>query len=277
MNNSTDGNQKIDGRRTRVEKGIWRRPDGKLDIAFRDASGKQRWVPVKRGNGGIKVAREELAKAIAARVNGDPAPTKLTFDSAADAWVEAHVVLLRPNSQKLYAHHLRHLRTYFGPRRRLTAISVQDVAVYAAKRRAAGAAPRTTEGSLGVLSGIYSYATARLGYQGANPVTALTKAEKPKAGPSTRRALTDDEVNRLLDAIPDSDRLYFQVLAETGLRRSEAAGLIWSNLNAADGTIKIEYQLDRLTEARALYGSALEAQHRDGARQTQALQAVKRA
>jgi hypothetical protein len=42
-------------RRTRVEPGIYRRPDGRLEIGYRDATGKQRWRVV---DGGIKLARK---------------------------------------------------------------------------------------------------------------------------------------------------------------------------------------------------------------------------
>jgi hypothetical protein len=45
-------------RRERVERNIYRRSDGKLEIGFRDSDGKQRWQKVE---GGIRAARTELA------------------------------------------------------------------------------------------------------------------------------------------------------------------------------------------------------------------------
>jgi hypothetical protein len=41
-------------RRSRVERNIYRRPDGKLEIGYRDSTGKPRWKVVE---GGITAAR----------------------------------------------------------------------------------------------------------------------------------------------------------------------------------------------------------------------------
>ena len=41
-------------RRSRVERNIYRRPDGKPEIGYRDSTGKQRWKVVE---GGITAAR----------------------------------------------------------------------------------------------------------------------------------------------------------------------------------------------------------------------------
>jgi hypothetical protein len=47
-------------RRIRVESGIYKRPaDGRLEIGWRDAQGKQRWRVVE---GGIIAARKALAQ-----------------------------------------------------------------------------------------------------------------------------------------------------------------------------------------------------------------------
>jgi hypothetical protein len=50
--------------RSRVERDIYRRPDGKLEIGYRDSAGKQRWKVVE---GGITAARAERDTILAAR------------------------------------------------------------------------------------------------------------------------------------------------------------------------------------------------------------------
>jgi hypothetical protein len=55
-------------RRVRIEKGIYRRGDGRLEIGFRDAQGKQRWRAVE---GGITAARNQLAGEHAKRARGE--------------------------------------------------------------------------------------------------------------------------------------------------------------------------------------------------------------
>jgi hypothetical protein len=101
-------------RRTRVEPGIYRRADGRLEIGWRDAQGKQRWRAVD-GNG-IKAARAALAQEHAKRARGERVATdpRLTFNTAADAWWAARVVRLRPATHTTYGAALKHLRDHFG-------------------------------------------------------------------------------------------------------------------------------------------------------------------
>jgi len=54
-------------RRSRVERNIYRRPDGKLEIGYRDSTGKQRWKVVE---GGITAARAERDTILGARGQG---------------------------------------------------------------------------------------------------------------------------------------------------------------------------------------------------------------
>ena len=51
--------------------GIYTRPDGRLEIGFRDAQGKQRWRAV---DGGIMAARAQLATEHAKRGRGSVSP-----------------------------------------------------------------------------------------------------------------------------------------------------------------------------------------------------------
>lgn len=51
------------------------------------------------------------------------------------------------------------------------------------------------------------------------------------AGDSSRRALNQDEVKRLLSVAPDSRRFIYALAVYTGLRRGEIAGLMWSDFD----------------------------------------------
>src|SRR4051794_13206761 len=160
-------------RRERVEPGIYRRADGRLEIGFRDSTGRQRWRVVE---GGITVARRQLdvekgKRAQGERIADDP---RLTFNAAGDAWLDARVARLRPNSQATYRNHLGALRKRFG-RSRLTAITPADVATYVAELDRAGASGWTQRGRLTVLSGVITYAGRHLGHTGVNPVSLLDR------------------------------------------------------------------------------------------------------
>jgi integrase len=250
-------------RRTRVERGIYRRPDGKLEIGFRDASGIQRWRSI---DGGIKAARVALDVERAKRASGEqtPANPRLTFNAAADAWWEAKSPNLRPNSAAIYELHLAHLRAAFG-RTRLTAIGSGDVLTWLGQAKRGTAArppmkrPRATRGTaantlvkrLRVLSEVFNYASRHLGHPGANPVRALESSERPKTSDSDpRRTLSDRELDALLDAVAPPHRLLFSLLAETGARKSEIAGLVWDDLDLDAMEIHIRRQLARRSEER---------------------------
>jgi integrase len=228
-------------RRERVEPGIYRRPDGALEIGWRDAGGKQRWRVV---SGGIKAARAELATEHAKRASGErvAASPRLTFNAAADAWWEARAVRLRPASQHAYGCHLERLRERFGSRR-LATITPADVVAYVTREQGAGG--WTLRARLTVLSAVFAYAGRHLGHPGENPVRALERVERPSTeDEKPKRVLSDDELEKLLSAFDEHDRPFFELIAQTGVRVSEAAGLIWRNVDLDAGTIEIDAQLD---------------------------------
>ncbi len=229
-------------RRSRVESGIFRRPDKRLEIGWRDAQGKQRWRVVE---GGIKAARNALAQEHAKRARGEAvaADPRLTFNDAADAWLEARVGRLRPGTQRAYAVGLKHLRARFG-RQRMTAITPADVAAYVESKGALKG--WTVKGHLTVLSAVFKYANRYLGVTTPNPVSMLDSVERPKTDDEKpKRILNGDELSRLIASVNERHRLIFEVAAETGCRIGEVLGLTWEDIDVTGQTITVAYQLDR--------------------------------
>jgi integrase len=234
--------------RERVEPGVWRRGD-RLEIAWRDGQGKQRRRVV---DGGIMAARRALDVEKGKRGQGDRAAAdpRLTFNRAADAWYDEHVLAnLRPASQSAARSSLKHLRAAFGTRR-LTAIEPRDVAHFIRKRKAAGAADNTVRANVHTLSGIFRFASRHLGYQGTNPCAVLDRRERPTTEPVTEtRALTSDEIARLMDATLPADALLVELALSTGMRMSEILGLAWGDLELTDTpAIDVAAQLSRYGE-----------------------------
>jgi integrase len=230
-------------RRERVEQGVYRRPDGKLEIGWRDAGGRQRWRAV---DGGVKAARAELAAEHTKRAKGEQTPDapRLTFRAAGESWWDLRAVRhTRPQSQVVYRRTLDTLIGEFGSMR-LSAITPHLVADYVAREQTAGYKGWTLKARMTILGSVFKHATKRLGYTGTNPVVLMDKREKPTSeDASPRRVLTDDELRKLLDAFDPRDRLLFETIAETGLRNSEARGLVWSNLDLTKGEITVDGQL----------------------------------
>jgi integrase len=231
-------------RRVRIERGIYRRPDGKLEIGWRDSTGRQCWRKVE---GGIKAARARLAEEHARRARGERAAVdpRLRFADAANAWWDSHVLNRRPSTQSAYAANLKHLRAHFD-RRRMTDITAADVAAYLRTKQTDGLMGWTLKGHLSNLSAIFSFAARHLGLVGTNPVSLLERSERPSTDDEKpKRILSPDELERLLHAVDDQHRPIFALAAETGGRLGEVLGLTWENVDFTAQTITFTHQLDR--------------------------------
>jgi integrase len=93
------------------------------------------------------------------------------------------------------------------------------------------------------LSGLMATATRHRLIR-ANPVR---DAVLPTRGQPTRRprALTREELSRLLAQVPAEHRLLVTFLAETGLRRGELAGLRWGDVDLGRALVRVRRQIDR--------------------------------
>lgn len=230
-------------RRVRVEPGVYRRPDEKFEIGWRDATGRQKW---RRVDGGIKAARAALAVEHSKRHRGERTSTnpRMNFEQAVDLWWDARVVNLRPATQSAYAASLKHVMPVFG-RRRLTDITAGDIASFISAQ-AGERKGWTVKGQLTVLSSVFKYASRHLGYVGINPVSQLDKHERPSTDDeSPKRILTAAELRRLLDKTDVAYRLLFELAAETGARLGEVLGVTWECIDLDGASVHFTQQLDR--------------------------------
>jgi integrase len=111
---------------------------------------------------------------------------------------------------------------------RATQVTHALARVYRADRLAEGIKPRTVNMEVTVLGSMLRWAVAE-GMIGSNPLAGLKALpdEHRKAG----RALTDDEVRRLLEASPPLWRDIWYTLLVTGLRRGELAALTFRDID----------------------------------------------
>jgi hypothetical protein len=169
-------------RRARVERGIYRRPTGVLEVGFKDEMGRQRWRTV---DGGILAARKVRDDLAARRARGEsvaPKP-KLRFGEAADCRLAGPVVDLRETTQVKYRCMVnQHLRPPFEGRR-LDAVNADDLARLVRELRAEGMSEATIVVILGVVGAIYKFATRRLGWSGTNPSSATRPAPARSTSP----------------------------------------------------------------------------------------------
>lgn len=235
-------------RRVRVERNIYKRADGRLEIGFRDSTGKQRWRTVQ---GGITAARAERDSILGAKGKGErvqPNP-RLKFGDAADKWLAEQVAELRPTTQASYRNAaVNHLKPRWG-NRRMDHLSVDDAARLVRELRADGLAEWSIAGITKVGARIFKFAQRRMGWHGDSPFALLENGERPKISETPeRRPFTDAEFSQTIAAAVEPWKTLFRLASIVGARESELLGLIWADLDLRDpesATIRFTHQADR--------------------------------
>ncbi len=235
-------------RRVRVERGIYRRATGVLEVGFKDEVGRQRWRTV---DGGILAARKLRDDLSARRARGEsvaPKP-KLKFGEAADSWLDGPVLDPRETTQVKYRTIVNeHLRTRFGARRR-DAVVADDLARRVREMRTEGKSEATIAVVLGVVGQIYKFATRRLGWKGTIPTTLMLRSERPRVTLAKRRPIfTGEQLEQTIAAARKPFRTLFAVAALTGARISELCGLTWADVRVDEpdeAEIEFGWQVDR--------------------------------
>jgi integrase len=243
MTNSTN-----EPRRVRVERNIYRRATGVLEVGFKDASGIQRWRTV---DGGIMAARKLRDELLARRGRGETvAPdSRLRFGEAAELWLAGPVLDLRTTTQAGYRSAVEHHLLPRYRNRRLDGITADDLAALVRHLRQQSKSEATIAAVLGAVGRIYKFAARRLAFIGMNPITLMLSSERPKVSLAKRRPIfTPEQIEQTLAASTEPCRSLFTVAALTGARVSEICGLTWADVrldDLDDAEITFAWQVDR--------------------------------
>lgn len=149
---------------------------------------------------------------------------------------------ISPSSKASYRTVLnRHLFPEYG-NKQMRAITAAQLQSYLNHLTGMG---KTTLGYItNVLKNCFTLANAQ-GVIDRNPTEAL---KPPKAERTSRRALTQQETAAVLKLINTSpDGLLLAILYYTGLRRGEALGLRWSDINFTKRTLCVKHDIDFVT------------------------------
>ncbi|MBS1881496.1 MAG: site-specific integrase [Actinobacteria bacterium] len=233
-------------RRVRVERGIYRQPNGKYAVCTRHAG----VLHFRTAGFDLEEARRRRTALIAAVHEGRaPVSPRLRFDTVAGWWLERfegkvaagerHPRTLEAHRYQLDRHLLPALRS-----RRVATIGVGTVAELLGAMRAGRCSPKTSASALGTLQEILRYAR-RHGWIRADPVELLETWERPRPRRRRQRVLGRAEIERLLAACPPRGRLLVTTALYSGLRISEMLGLIWGDVDFRRGVISVRFQLSR--------------------------------
>ncbi|MFC1451850.1 tyrosine-type recombinase/integrase [Verrucomicrobiota bacterium] len=123
-------------------------------------------------------------------------------------------------------------------------------------------APRTLNQYLEAIAGLLKW-MQRQGRLAANPLVGVTKVETRGREVRKRRALSDDQLKNLIEAVSLERRAVYLVAAFTGLRRSELAQLTWSDvhLNGKKSFVRARASTtkNRLDAVLPLHGDVVDA------------------
>jgi len=155
------------------------------------------------------------------------------------AWAERG---LSDNSLISYRHDLVQLSDQLGKRgKRLDAASREDLLTILATQIQLGKSPRTVSRYLSSYRQYYRW-LVREGVIDTDPVALI---ESPKTGRGLPKALSEDQVETLLNApavntpLGSRDRAMLELMYATGLRVSELVNLELVNLNLNQGVIRV--------------------------------------
>ena len=157
------------------------------------------------------------------------------FREVADDWDTEHETEVSWNAHRAYRVPYATCLEWFGdmPIRNVTA---QDIDALIKKVSAQGFAKRTVKGYLSVISLIFQYGM-RHGDCDQNPSTAVAVPSRLKV---THRTVPDEgDIERIKQSVDLPFGPFAYLLLYTGLRRGEALGLKYEDINFSDRTISI--------------------------------------
>src|SRR3954467_8704845 len=230
--------------------GRWRTPDG------RKLNRKLGPVRVKGGSDGLTRAQAEQAfrriqSEEAARKPVEPVVEILTVDQVADRLRERIAI---EGARKSYRENCQsmqrvHISRAMG-KRKIAAVSTEDVERLASRMLARGASPKTVRNVMTFLHSVFGLAV-RKGWAPSNPVEDAARPKRRRAGDADPdlQFLTPAELDRVIDVFPDHVvdkdalgpvvRLVLLAAGTTGLRQSELLGLRWRDVDMRAQRVRV--------------------------------------
>jgi len=218
-----------------------------LDLGTDPTSGRRR----QRWHSGYRTKRDAsaaLAELVSSVNRGAYVPTsRQTLTEFAEDWLAAIAPTVRPSTHYSYARNLRlHVLPYLGstPLAGIDAGALNTLyaALLASGRKdheAGGLSPRSVRYVHTIAHRAFKDAV-RWGRLVRNPADAADPPRATSSGSPDMTTWTADQLRRFLDGVHD-DRLSaaYVLLATTGMRRGEALGLRWADLDLDHGQAAI--------------------------------------
>ncbi len=234
------------------EPGVYKR-GGRYVVVYRDAFGKQR----KRAAGETLAAAKDVKAQLRANPVEDTAASRERFGPYARREIESYPGRtnkgITEETRNDYRERLEQDAIPFLGHLPLGQIRQSHLDGLAERVHSRGVSPNTVRLALAPIKALLAEAV-RKGELRVNPAAGWrcrytqTVEEYDEDGNIVEeqvKALTGDELARLVGEIPEEWRLFYVFLAQTGLRISEAIELRWKDVNLAARTFKVSRRFYR--------------------------------
>ena len=222
--------------------------------AGKDPSTGQRCQHFETVRGSKKDAQQRLAELQVSITKGSYVkPKRLTVGEWLEQWLSSYVAAnCSPKTRESYTHEVsRHIKPELGniP---LTDLRSHHVQAYIGRELSLGRAdgrgglsPRSVQYHRSILGKALNEAVST----GLIQVNVAKAVRPPRLEARSIPSLVQDDIHRLLDAIDESPyRVAFRLLLYTGLRRGEALGLRWRDVDVDMSQLYVTQALYRLKD-----------------------------
>lgn len=230
--------------------GIYRRGEnGQFEIRFRDAHGRQRSATARS----LKEA-QRLKSALTTDVHRGEfhEQSKLTLAQYVPQWIETYNGRTgRGIREATRADYKTMLETYAVPRfgrMRLTAIRPTDLRQFLKALADDGLKPNTVRNIFAPIRALLATAVED-GLIRHSPATGIRLATANGLADDSAEprvmALTESQLQSLIEAMPEAWQLLVKFLAHTGLRIGELVALTWADVDLGGKTVKVSKRIYR--------------------------------
>lgn len=216
---------------------------------YSDNRGRRRWGSAET----LMEARTSQAASRADVARGEfRAFSRVTFEAYSTEWIDSYAGRTKngigENTRDDYRKTLERSAIPFFGRKRLTEIEPRDIKRYAAHVASRGLARDTVRLALAPVKALLATAVEE-GLIRSNPALGLRnllpQVPDDQLSSEVVKALTEEELGRLLDALPAEWRLFFVFLAQTGVRIGEAVEVRYRDLDLGRQLLNVERRFYR--------------------------------